>query len=215
MNTNPNAIRILCYGDSNTWGHIPITKERYSADVRWTGLLQSKLGGDYEIIEEGLGSRTTRWEYSEKEGRNGKMYLLPCLESHNPIDVIILFLGTNDLKEVYQQTAQQIATSIRELIQIIKKKSLTKQKVVPMILLISPAIVDETVPGTEERYKGAQQRSEGLGIEYAKVAKEEGCKFVDLAAIVRPSKQDGIHFEPEAHLLIADTFEKSLREMLK
>ena len=97
MNTGPNAIKVLCYGDSNTWGRDPHGKGiRYPVNVRWTGLLQSKLGHDYDIIEEGLGGRTTVIDDPKREGRNGKTYLRPCLETHSPIDVITLMLGTND-----------------------------------------------------------------------------------------------------------------------
>src|SRR5476651_2205463 len=98
MTTNPNAITVLCYGDSNTWGQKPDKSGRYPADIRWTGRLQQLLGNGYYIIEEGLGSRTTDLDYDKKSGRNGKIYLIPCLESHNPIDVVVLMLGTNDLK---------------------------------------------------------------------------------------------------------------------
>ncbi len=215
MNPNPFAKRILCYGDSNTWGHIPVTKERYSADVRWTGLLQQKLGSAFEVIEEGLGSRTTKWEYAEKEGRNGKTYLSPCLESHNPLDLVILFLGTNDLKEVFNQTPPQIAASVRELIKIIKQKATNASKQPPAILLVSPAIVDESVAGTELRYKGAQQKSVDLGKEYEMIAAGEGCAFIDLAQHVAPSKLDGLHFEAAEHAVIAEVFENEVRKILE
>lgn len=92
MNTNPNAIRILCYGDSNTRGSRPDSGERYRADVRWTGVLQNMLGVDFEVIEEGLGGRTTDVDDQKREGKNGKTYLVPALWSHNPLDFVILAL---------------------------------------------------------------------------------------------------------------------------
>src|SRR6266581_6911945 len=109
MNANPQAKRILCYGDSNVWGQIPSTFERYDSNIRWTGLLQQLLEYDYELIEEGLGGRTTIFDDANKESCNGKKYLLPCLQSHNPLDIIILLLGTNDLKEKFNQTPEQVA----------------------------------------------------------------------------------------------------------
>ena len=46
---------ILCFGDSNTYGLIPGTKERYGRDTRWTGLLEQHLyEKGYRIIEEGF-----------------------------------------------------------------------------------------------------------------------------------------------------------------
>src|SRR5689334_3492791 len=99
---------ILCYGDSNTWGYVPqdftdknITISRYPFDKRWPGILQSILGRNYHVIEEGLNSRTTNLDYHIPPDRNGKNYLAPCLYSHAPVDLIILALGTNDLKTCF------------------------------------------------------------------------------------------------------------------
>ena len=94
---------ILCYGDSNTWGYIPgsldfrtMQVKRYEQTVRWTGRLQSLVEGNANIIEEGLNGRTTNIDYKDIPGRNGKTYLLPCLYSHAPLDLVILWLGFND-----------------------------------------------------------------------------------------------------------------------
>ena len=95
---------ILCYGDSNTYGLKPDSSQRYPRDVRWTGILQKKLGEDYYVIEEGLSGRTTLWDDPIEEHKNGKTYLLPCLESHSPINLVVLMLGTNDLKTRFSLT---------------------------------------------------------------------------------------------------------------
>lgn len=118
MNTNPKAIRILCYGDSNTWGQNPHTWERYASNERWTGRLQDLLGENFEIIEEGLCGRSTVLERENRPGGNGKPYLLPCVMSHNPIDIVILNLGTNDFKNALV-TAKDVAFGNEELIKII------------------------------------------------------------------------------------------------
>ena len=92
-------IKILCYGDSNTWGYIPGTDhQRFSKDERWPGALQRMLGDKYEIIEEGLNSRTliSVDKRRDREGRSGAEYLLPCLDTHDPIDLVIIMLGTID-----------------------------------------------------------------------------------------------------------------------
>ena len=97
MNTNPKAKRILCFGDSNTWGYIPGTKHnRYPADIRWTGVLQQLLGSEFEIIEEALNSRgiTKGDSRPGKEGRVGMEYILPCLDSHDPLYYVIVMLGS-------------------------------------------------------------------------------------------------------------------------
>ncbi len=108
--------KILCYGDSNTWGHIPVTGGRYGDDVRWTGVLQAALGEGYRVIEEGLNGRTTVHD-DPIEGvyKNGKHYLIPCLESHRPLDLVIMMLGTNDLKMRFSLPPSDIARGVEAL----------------------------------------------------------------------------------------------------
>src|SRR3989338_4272861 len=136
MNLNSNTKKIICYGDSNTWGCIPDSVERYSVGVRWTGLLQKMLGEDYEVIEEGLNGRTTVLDDPQVEriGKNGKTYLLPCLESQNPLDMVVVMLGTNDTKAKFNRTPQQIAEGLEELIRIIKDRAKDKAGKVPQII---------------------------------------------------------------------------------
>ena len=105
---------ILCYGDSNTWGYDPQTRSRFPHDVRWTGVLASSLGTGYRVVEEGLNGRTTRWDDPIEAGRNGLTFLQPCLESHLPLDLVIVMLGTNDLKQRFGLSASDIAQSAAE-----------------------------------------------------------------------------------------------------
>ena len=156
MNITPNAITILCYGDSNTYGKRPDgTNDRHAADVRWTGQLQKHLGDGYHIIEEGLSSRPqTNLEFSKKPGRNGRSYLAPCLHSHTPIDLVILMLGTNDLKIEFNRPANDIASAIGELVNDIKEHTINEQRNIPRILLLSPIHIDTTQPLFERLYRG-------------------------------------------------------------
>ena len=104
-------IRILCYGDSNTWGYISGSDHlRYNENERWTKVLQSKLKNDYEVIEEGLNSRTLKTDdFREgKEGRNGFLFLRPCMLTHDKFDYFILMLGTNDSKNIFNHSAENI-----------------------------------------------------------------------------------------------------------
>ncbi|MBI2085894.1 acylhydrolase [Candidatus Daviesbacteria bacterium] len=186
MNINPNATVILCFGDSNTRGTTP-TENRYPANVRWTGLLQEKLGGGYYVIEEGLGGRTTV---------NGKTYLLPCLKTHNPIDLVILMLGTNDLQERFHQSPEEISTNLETLVKMIIEIGFDKNNKPPKIILLSPPLV-------------AEEKSRQLAKLYQAIAQKYGCEFIDIAKVVQPSKIDGLHLEPEAHSRIAGVlFEK-------
>jgi len=101
--------RVLCYGDSNTWGYDPATRRRFAPDFRWTGVLANRLGPDHLVIEEGLNGRTTRWDDPIEPGRNGLALLRPCLDTHEPLDLVIVMLGTNDLKRRFNVTASDIA----------------------------------------------------------------------------------------------------------
>lgn len=199
MNINNVSKRILCFGDSNTWGYIPATGKRYSVGVRWTSLLQEKLGNDYEIIEEGLNSRTTDIDDPKHKGKNGLTYLRPCLETHDPIDLIILMLGTNDMKERFSREPHRIAEGIENLIKEIKEFAVEEETKEPEVIVVSPPLVDETVEGVKEKYLGAGEKSTKLGQLYEEVAKKYNYKFIDISKVVSPSKKDGYHLEPDAH----------------
>lgn len=100
--------RILCFGDSNTYGYIPGGNgRRYGPDVRWTGLLSAWLKPECLIIEEGLPGRTTVFEDPILPGRKGSDYFYPCLWSHAPLDMLLLMLGTNDCKMRFGASAKE------------------------------------------------------------------------------------------------------------
>ncbi len=206
MNINPTSKRILCFGDSNTWGYIPATGKRYPVGVRWTSLLQEKLGIGYEIIEEGLNSRTTDIDDPKHKGKNGFTYLRPCLETHDPIDLIILMLGTNDMKERFNREPLRIAEGIENLIKDIKEYAIEEETIELQVIIVSHPLVDETVEGVKEKYLGAGEKSTKLGELYEQVAKKFNYKFIDISKVVSPSKKDGYHLEPESHQKIADLF---------
>jgi len=168
---------ILCYGDSLTWGYDPATGNRIAMDRRWTQVLKHDLGNEYIIIEEGLNGRTTVWDDPLHGGyKNGKKYLIPCLASHRPIDLVILFLGTNDLKMRFSLSAAEIAQGIRVLVNIILKSESGPDGGVPKLLLVSPPHITELSNFTEE-FKGGKSKSRQLSYHYKQVAEEYGCNF--------------------------------------
>jgi lysophospholipase L1-like esterase len=207
--------RILCYGDSNTWGKKPTGLDRYDEDIRWPKKLQQLLGANYEIIEEGLRSRTISLDDpdSQKAGRNGLTLLQPLLESHNPIDVLILMLGTNDCKSIYNQSAEQIAHAWSTYVPIIETFAKNRAGEKPHVLLLSPPIVLEAHM-QKEYWTGAQQKSEQLGKLFQERAKQFGWNFLDLAQIVQPSSEDGVHLTAEAHAQIAEKISQTIQTSL-
>ena len=139
-------IRILCYGDSNTWGYISGSDhKRYNEKERWTKVLQNLLGLEFEVIEEGLNSRTLISDDNRpgKEGRNGFTYLKPCLDTHDKIDVILLMLGTNELKNTFSNSAQDIVEMMDKYIKYIMSYKSQIDKQHPQIIVLGLPLVKE------------------------------------------------------------------------
>lgn len=220
MNTNPKSKVVLCYGDSNTNGAKPDRSGRFDVSERWTGLLQDKLGDDYYVIEEGLGGRTTDLEHynPDKPTRNGIVYFKACIDSHMPLDYVIIMLGTNDLKSVYNRSVEDIANALRQFPEYVEKYCEIGQRTPPKIILASPAYMDETA---EKFYESmpkqgiydeiSAQKSKQFAEPIRKVAEESGCIFFD-AATVTKTGADGCHLDAQSHQNLAVELEKLLRD---
>lgn len=200
-------IRILCYGDSNTWGYIPGSDHlRYDINTRWTRLLAKKLGESYEIIEEGLNSRTliSNDQRPGKEGKSGYDYLIPCLDSQDPIDLVILMLGTNELKYSNNKTPEEIGTILEEKFVkvILNRKSQISNKY-PKLLIVTPPLVNEDADEeTKQKYLNATEKSYKLNEIYKEIAIKNNCYFVDNEGLTPGI--DGIHLNEEKHKLLAE-----------
>lgn len=211
MNNNSISQKtILCYGDSNTWGYVPVanhqaTKMRYARDERWPGILQTLLGNEkYYVVEEGLNSRTTNIDHALPPDRNGKNYLAPCLYSHAPLDLVILALGGNDTKTYFNRTARQIKNAMAELIDIIQMSNYGPAlQTSPKILLLSPAIPFTFIENFQDEngeffLRGSVDKMRELISLYAELANEKSCFYLDLSQI-KPSEIDGVHYDKNAH----------------
>ena len=198
---------ILCYGDSNTFGFSPETGTRYPRDVRWTGKLQELLGSDYYVIEEGCPGRTTVFDDPDDEWVNGKTQLIPCLKSHMPLDIVVLMLGTNDLKAAFQASAGQIADGAGQLVKIIQDFPAPLQGYSPKVVLISPPVIGNNLK--QSFFYGmfqedAIERSRQFSACYKRVAEQFGCEFLDAAEWVLSSDADAIHLNAGAHSILAE-----------
>lgn len=173
--------RVLCYGDSNTWGFNAMNEnvygQRFPEEVRWTGRLQTLLGANWTVIEEGLCGRTTVFEDPLREGLNGLQYLGPCLATHNPIDYLILMLGTNDCKARFSALPKNIADGLGRL--IVKAKQACVWRDQPQILVIAPPPIRKENDTSEiGRDMGVcSEKSAMLSKEYRLWAEAEGCAF--------------------------------------
>jgi lysophospholipase L1-like esterase len=190
--------RILCFGDSNTWGYDPATQERFDEATRWTGVLRVALGRDFTVIEEGLNGRTTVWNDPIEGHKNGHDYLVPCLESHRPLDLVVLMLGTNDLKRRFSLSAYDIAQGVAVLLRAIAYSAAGRDGQPPRTLLLAPPPT-ATLSNFAEMFEGAGPKSLLLGQHYRVVAEQYHAAFLDTATIIRTSDIDGIHLEPPEH----------------
>ncbi|TVR73719.1 MAG: hydrolase [Spirochaetaceae bacterium] len=204
---------ILCYGDSNTWGYDPVTKARYDHTQRWTRILQHLLGQEYFVIEEGQNGRTTVHDDPVEGHKNGMTYLLPCLESHKPLDLVVLMLGTNDLKQRFSKPAVDIAWSVSRLVRAIQTSESGPADGAPEVLLLAPPPVAR-LTGFADMLAGAQEKSRHLGEEYRHVADERGCTFLDTGTIIRSSDVDGVHFDPDQLPLLAEAVHERVTAIL-
>lgn len=189
---------ILCFGDSNTYGYNPIDGSRFGMCQRWPGVMRDNLGADFWVIEEGQPGRTTVWLDPIEGIKAGKDYLPPCLESHAPLDLCILLLGTNDLKHRFSLTPTDIAQGTQTLIQIVQRSQSGPDKSAPQVLLIAPPPVLD-IPDLWEAMRGAPEKSKSLGIESKKIAAEMNCHFLDAGNILTSSPKDGFHWEASEH----------------
>ncbi len=207
---------ILCYGDSNTYGYVPETGMRYQRDIRYPGRLQSLLGEEYAVIEEGCNGRTTIHDDPIDGWKNGLDYLKPCLNSHKPIDIVILMLGSNDLKISFHLTAQQIAEGAGILVDVIKEFTAEKQGFIPKIILVSPPEIGtgiRTSPFYGAFNEKAIDESRRFPEFYKKIAEDKGCIFFNAAQYIYPSETDSLHLTPEGHRILAEELCEVIRSI--
>ena len=205
---------ILCYGDSNTWGYDPATGKRFGREVRWPGVLARELGDGYTVIEEGLNGRTTVWDDPIDAHRNGREYLVPCLESHAPLDLVVVALGVNDLKARLAVLASDIADGAGALVETVQRSATGPDGGAPAVLLLAPPPVGD-LGDSAEMFEGAREKSRGFSMHYARVAEKYGCVLLDLSRVVSVSTIDGVHFEASEHKKIGRETGARVREMLR
>ena len=192
--------KILCFGDSNTYGFIPSSGKRYDENSRWSGILKKLLREEYEIIEAGCNNRTAFCD--NPAGVNETCYkVLPSLLTPD-IDCVILAVGINDLQYLYNISMKDYESGLENLIGLVRTK-LPRAK----IILLSPSVITEDILNS---YFAAMfdetsiEKSKQLSAIYERAARKENCKLLDLKKIASPSKTDGLHYEKIEHIKIAN-----------
>jgi lysophospholipase L1-like esterase len=200
----PDLPTVVCYGDSNTWGFDVATLntgfDRLPLDVRWPGVMAGELEGQANIVVEGLGGRTAIWEDPFSPGRNGLPYLLPCLRSHSPVTVVVIMLGTNDLKAYFHLGAPEIAGGVGRLVEVTAGSGSGPGGGAPKVLLVAPAPLGEATEASELWGLGAaRETSTRLAGLYELLARHTGSAFLDAAAFARTDAADGVHLDVDSH----------------
>ena len=193
--------RILCFGDSLTWGWIAVHEgaptTRFSYPQRWTGVMASKLGSDYEIVEEGLSARTTSIDDPVDPRLNGSAYLPTALASHLPLDLVIIMLGTNDTKSYYHRTPYEIAIGMSKLVGQVLTSAGGVGTVYPapkVLVVAPPPLAPSHDPWLQGMFEGGREKTAELARQYRSLANFMKVDFFDAGSVVSTDGVDGIHF---------------------
>ncbi|WP_047985172.1 GDSL-type esterase/lipase family protein [Ornithinibacillus californiensis] len=209
--------RIVCFGDSNTWGFNAEDMTRFSEEIRWPCRLQINLGGDYQVIEEGLSGRTSVMDDPLFEGLNGLIYLHPCLMSHAPLDFVIIMLGTNDTKERFGLTAFNIAQGITRLALKASTTPAGRNGGYPRVLVLAPPPIGKGYYDTEVRYPMGDNcdiKSEALPTYLKEMLQNENIEYLNLGKQVSMNTIDYMHLDEDGHKLTAELVHIKIKEML-
>ena len=204
---------ILCYGDSLTWGGSP-NGGRFPAHSRWPEMLNELLGPNYKVVNFGLPGRTTVWEDPFNEGRNGARYVQSALEVFGPVDLLIIMLGTNDLKRYFNASAYEAAKGVEQIIKKAREPN-NHQFPNPHIIVIAPPNILSPKGEASDIFKGAVEKSRDLHQDYQKVAYRNDCTFVNAAGLIQPSVQDGVHLDSQGNSTLATTLCPIISDLIR
>lgn len=216
--------RVLIYGDSNSWGY-DVTRylpeinayQRMTEDERWPGLVLKMLGPDYEVIEDALNGRTTLQEDPYMPNRNGLMGLSIALDANAPLDLVVIQLGCNELKHMFNLSAGMIARGVERLVQECRQPLYGYPA--PQVLLIAPAPTHPDIGSFASGYNfgpDAYAKSLEFGSYYRAVAERNQCGFIDCAPLnFEINEVDGLHYSKADHAKLAPIVAEKILEMLK
>ncbi|NQZ90427.1 MAG: SGNH/GDSL hydrolase family protein [Colwellia sp.] len=188
---------VLCFGDSNTWGYVPGTGKRYDEEVRWPALTQLLLNNEFTLYEAGLSGRTINSDDASRDFRNGAKQLNLYLESCRPLDLVIIMLGTNDLKASLTLSIEDIKERAKALcLQVLNFDYAPYDK--PEILLVAPAPFVDSV-NIDDEFSQSIVRSKQLAPAYFQLAQDLKLLFLDAGRVIKSSMIDGIHWDEKEH----------------
>ena len=215
---------IICLGDSNTHGYCADPKDcadggiRFNENERWTRLLQQHLGEEYLVVEEGLSGRTTCFDDPIHEGLSALDYITPCLKSHEFVDLLVIMLGTNDVKERFASSAACVAIGMGRLV----KKALATEcwgPNKPNVLVIAPPHIGEGMlssPVAATMGTGCVEKSRELAKYYKEQCALIGCHFLDAQELgCEFNNIDCMHLTKKGHATLAQALAEKIPELVK
>ena len=215
---------IVCFGDSNTHGYCADPADcaergdRFNEEERWTRLLQKGLGEEYVVLEEGLSGRTTVFPDPLHECMSGLDVIYSCLMSHEPVDLLIIMLGTNDTKERFGANPPCIAIGMERLVMKAKTVQAWRDGK-PNILVIAPPHIGEGLydghPNGFAMGAGCPEKSRGLAPLYAELAERQGCAFLDAEGVAEFNQVDWMHLTRKGHADLAAKLVDLVPELVK
>ena len=209
---------IVVFGDSNSYGTPPMPYPdfwgRFGPDERWPGVMRRALGDDVTVIEEALPGRTTVHDDPiEGADRNGLKALPMVLGSHRPIDLLIINLGTNDLKARFSVTADDVAASVGVLVRLTRASQAGPNSTAPKVLVVAPAVILET-SFFREYFQGGAEKSHGFARAFGAMATRLGVPLLDASTLIQSDPLDGIHLDPSQHAILGQAAAEKVQAIL-
>ena len=210
--------RILCFGDSLTWGYDPDRRIRFSEDSRWPQVMARCLGEEYTVIEEGQNGRTIATDDPAEGEKNGLKYIGPCLESHNPLDLVIIMLGSNDCKRKFAYSSMDIAGEMQIFLEKVLSYNHFRCQHRFKVLIVSPPHISEAIRdswlGDSFGYENARKVSMELAGWYEQLARMYDCLFLDASKHVTASDSDGCHMDADNQRKLGETVAEYIQTKL-
>lgn len=210
--------RILCLGDSNTYGTNPVGP-RFDEATRWPCVLEDLLGANYRVVEEGFGGRTIAFDDPVEGGyKSAMLYAPPCLMSHNPLDLVVVMLGTNDTKQRFQMSAGAIAQSLMHLLRLCRLYALDANGHSARLLVVVPppvriGVLDTPMEGAFDAR--SVEVSQALAPHYERAARLMRCAFFDAAGVCQASDEDSVHLTAAGHLALARALKDKIYQVFE
>jgi lysophospholipase L1-like esterase len=212
------AYRIFVYGDSMSWGIIPLTRKRFPFESRWPGAMQATLnsaGLPIQVIEDCLNGRRTVWDDPFKPGRNGLVGLAQRMEADAPLSLVIIMLGTNDFQSMHPHNAWHSAQGIGALVKAIKEAPIETGMPVPPILVVVPPPTQNPQGPLAPKFKDAEIKCAGLADAVREVTYTLDCHFFDASSVTSSSRVDGIHLDEDQHITLGRAIAGVVRGILQ